>query len=56
MPDMDMMQMAMQMVAQNPNDPVMLPQNMIPLQAVYASGSSDLLNYPMDYDPLLYLR
>ena len=52
MPDMDIMQKAMQMVAQNPNDPVMLPLNMMPLQAVFASGSSDLLNDPRDFDPL----
>ncbi len=36
MPPMDMMQMAMQMVAQNPDDAVMVPQNMVPLQAVFA--------------------
>jgi hypothetical protein len=47
---MDMMQMGMQMVTQNPNDPVMVPQNMMPLQAVYRAGSSDLLNNPMDFE------
>lgn len=52
MPDMDMMQMAMQMVAQNPNDPVMMPQNMMPLQAVYKSGSPGLLNNPMDFNAM----
>ena len=50
-PPMDMMQMGMQMVTQNPNDPVMVPQNMMPLQAVYRAGSSDLLNNPMDFGP-----
>lgn len=40
------------MVAQNPNDPVMLPQNMMPLQAVYASGSSTLSNDLRQFDPL----
>ncbi|MDA0733379.1 MAG: hypothetical protein O2860_02195, partial [Chloroflexi bacterium] len=52
MPPMEMMQGAMQMVAQNPNDQVMVPQNMMPLQAVYASGSSTLLNDPRQFDPL----
>jgi len=49
---MDMMQMAMQMVAQNPNDPVMVPQNMLPLQAVYVSASPKLANNPMDFGPM----
>ncbi|MEE9534793.1 MAG: hypothetical protein V3W06_10245, partial [Acidimicrobiia bacterium] len=30
-PPMGMVQMAMQMVAQNPDDPAMVPQNMMPL-------------------------
>ncbi len=51
-PPMEMLQAAIQMVAQNPDDPVMLPQNMMPLQAIYASGGSDLLNDPRDFDPL----
>ena len=51
-PPMDMMQMAMGMVAQNSNDPVMLPANMMPLQAVYASGGSTLVNAPREYDPM----
>ena len=51
-PPMEMMQMAMQMVAQNPNDAAMMPKNMVPLQAVYRSGSPKLLNNPMDFGPL----
>lgn len=49
---MEMVQQAMQMVAQNPSDPVALPQNMAPLQAVFASGSPTLVNDPRDFDPL----
>lgn len=51
-PPMEMVQTGMQMVAQNPDDPVNLPQNMMPLQAVFASGSSTLLNDPREFDPL----
>ena len=51
-PPMDMLQQAMQMVAQNPSDPVAIPQNMTPLQAVFASGSPTLVNDPRDFDPL----
>ena len=51
-PPMDVMQMAMGMVAQNPNDPVMVPRNMAPLRAVFASASSRLLNDPREYDAL----
>ena len=52
MPPPEMMQNAMHMVAQNPNDPVPMIQNMMPLQAVFASGSTDLANDPRDFDPL----
>ena len=51
-PPMDVMQMPMGMVAQNPNDPVMVPRNMAPLRAVFASASSRLLNDPREYDAL----
>ena len=51
-PPMDMMMMAMGMVAQNPDDPVIIPMNMVPLQAVFASGSPALVNNPMDFDPM----
>jgi hypothetical protein len=51
-PPMDMLQSAMGMVAQNPNDPIVIPQNMLPLQAVYASGSPKLANNPMDFGPM----
>jgi hypothetical protein len=51
-PPMDKLAMAMQMVAQNPDDPVMIPQNMMPLQAIFASASSDLVNDPRDFDPM----
>lgn len=52
MPPKEMVQRAMQLVAQNPSDPLKLPSNMRPLQAVFASGSSDLLNDPRDFGPL----
>ena len=55
-PPMDMVQMAMQMVAQNPDDPAMVPQNMMPLQAVFASGSPALANDPRDFGPLDFER
>ncbi len=51
-PPMDVMQQAMQMIARNPEDPVMIPANMAPLQAIYASGSPTLVNDPRDFDPL----
>lgn len=51
-PPMNVVQAGMQMAAQNPNDQVMLPQNMLPLQAVFASGGSTLLNDPREFDPL----
>jgi len=51
-PPMDVMQQAMQMIAQNPDDAVMIPANMAPLQAIYASGSPALVNDPRDFDPL----
>ena len=40
------------MVAQNPDDPVPTIENMLPLQAVFASGSPDLVNDPREFDPL----
>ena len=51
-PPMETLMGAMQMVAQNPDDVPMIPQNMMPLQAVFASGGSDLANDPRDFDPL----
>ncbi|MGD9685303.1 MAG: hypothetical protein AB7W16_29385, partial [Candidatus Obscuribacterales bacterium] len=51
-PPMDMLQMAIQMVAQNPADGVMIPQNMVPLQAVFASASPKLVNDPRNFDPM----
>jgi len=51
-PPMDAVQQAIQMVAQNPNDPAMVPQNMAPLQAVFASGSPTLINDPSTLPPL----
>ncbi len=56
-PPMDAIQQAMQMIAQNPNDPVAVPKNMLPLQAVYASASPKLLNdltrfAPLDFEGL----
>ena len=52
MPPEGMLQNAMQMVAQNPADPVPPVLGMMPLQAIFASGSSDLVNDPRDFDPL----
>lgn len=51
-PPAEMMQAAMAMVAQNPNDPVQVPQNLAPLQAVFASGDPTLVNDPREFDPL----
>ncbi len=51
-PPMDTLQAAMGMVAQNAADPVMIPTNLFPLQAVFASGSPKLVNNPMEFDPL----
>ncbi|MCH7713178.1 MAG: hypothetical protein IIC99_06100 [Chloroflexi bacterium] len=51
-PPMEMMAQAMQMVAQNADDPLTIPQNMLPLQAVYASGSPNMVNDPRDFGPL----
>ncbi len=51
-PPMDMMMSAMQMVAQNPEDVPAVPTNMVPLQAIFAAGDSDLANDPRDYEPL----
>ncbi len=51
-PPMEMMAQAMQMVAQNPDDPLTVPQNMIPLQAMFASGSPNMVNDPRDFGPL----
>ena len=51
-PPMDMLQGAMGMVAQNADDPVMVPQNMAPLQAIYASASPALTQNPQDFAPL----
>lgn len=49
-PSMEMMQQAAGMVAQNPDDAVMMPVNASPLAAVYASSSSDLVNDPRELD------
>ena len=51
-PPMEMVRAAMQMVAQNPDDPIVIPRNMLPLRAVFASGSADLLNDPREFDPM----
>ncbi len=51
-PPMEMIQAAMQMVTQNASDPAMVPQNLAPLQAIYASGSSTLVNDPRNFAPL----
>ncbi len=47
-PPMETLAAAMQMVAQNPNDPIVIPQNMAPLQAMYASASPALTGGPAD--------
>lgn len=51
-PPMEMIMGAMGMVAQNADDPVVLPQNMLPLQAIFAAGSPGLVNDPRDFGPL----
>ena len=51
-PPMEMVMGAMKMVAKNADDPAMIPQNMLPLQAVFASGGSDLANDPREFEPL----
>ena len=51
-PPMDMVQMDMQMVVHNPNDPAMVPQNMMPLQAVFSSESPGLVNDPRELGPI----
>jgi hypothetical protein len=43
-PPMEMLQAAMAMVAQNPDDPPFMPQNLAPLQAVYASGDPSAIH------------
>ncbi len=48
-PPMDKMGMAMQMVAQNPDDPAMVPQNMMPLQAIFTSAGPGRVNDPRDF-------
>ena len=42
----------MEMMAQNADDPLTAPLNMLPLQAMFASGSPDMINDPRDFDPL----
>ncbi|MDA1128353.1 MAG: hypothetical protein O2913_06620 [Chloroflexi bacterium] len=51
-PPVETLMQGMAMVAQNPADPVMLPTNMMPLQAIYASGSASLIKDPRDFEPL----
>lgn len=51
-PPMDQLGAAMGMVGQNPDDPITIPTNLAPLQAVFASGSPTLVNDPRDFDPL----
>jgi len=51
-PPMDALGAAMGMVGQNPDDPIMIPANLAPLQAVFASGSPALVNDPREFDPL----
>ena len=50
-PPMEMVQGAMRMVAQNADDPAVVPDNMVPLRAVFASGSPALVNDPRDFSP-----
>ena len=51
-PPMETLMQGIAMVALNSTDPVTLPTNMMPLQAVFASGSPDLINDPSEFDPL----
>lgn len=50
-PPMEMLQAAMAMVAQNPDDPPFVPQNLAPLQAVYASGDPSAIHDLMQIAP-----
>jgi plastocyanin len=54
-PPPEMMQAAMAMVAQNPDDPIRIPDNMVPLQAVFASADPALMNDPMAFDPMDFM-
>lgn len=51
-PPMDMLQKAMGMMAQNPKDPIMIPENMAPLMAVYASADTALTKDITKLSPL----
>lgn len=51
-PPMETMMGAVQMIALNPADTVMIPQNLFPLQAIFASGSPKLVNDPREFDPM----
>lgn len=51
-PPMEMLMGAIGMIAQNADDPVMLPEHMFPLQAVFATGSPQLVNDPREFSPL----
>lgn len=51
-PPMDALSAAMGMVGQNPDDPISIPTNLAPLQAIFTSGSAALVNDPRDFGPL----
>ncbi len=51
-PPLETMMQGMAMVAQNPADTVTIPTNMMPIQAIFASGSPDLVNDPRDFEPM----
>lgn len=51
-PPIDPLMEGIAMVAQNSADAVMIPTNMMPLQAIFASGSVNLLNDPREFEPL----
>ena len=50
-PPMEMLQAAIAMVAQNPDDPPFVPRNLAPLQAVYASGDPSAIHDLMQIAP-----
>ena len=51
-PPMETLMQGMAMVAQNPADKVVIPTNLMPLQAIFASGSPNLINDPREFEPL----
>ena len=51
-PPMETLMQGIAMVAPNPADTVTIPTNMMPIQAIFASGSPSLVNDPRDFGPM----